>query len=192
MVGIATSVARHLQLYNQLFGDTAVKIGLIDKAQLAKARMHQERLQAKTKIGIPLGKVMVQLGYLTESADNVRQSLELSTIQYTEGAIDFLIVDIAAVNLTRQQDSQASVEGLVALNLISAYKALGGGWELRLGSEFIPEAMIEAMRDRTNWGNVLVDPNPDYGSGTDLGFKRPGDTDDTYLAPPGTEAGVPS
>ncbi len=64
--GIATSVARHLKLYNQQFSDTAVRIGLIDKEQLAKARMHQERLQAKTKIGIPLGRVMVQLEYITD------------------------------------------------------------------------------------------------------------------------------
>ena len=72
-----------------------------------------------------------QLAYLTESAENARQSLELSRIQYTEGETDFLRVDIAAANLTRQQDSQAAVEGLVAASLISAYKALGGGWELR-------------------------------------------------------------
>ncbi len=128
-------------------------------------------------------KAQERLGYLTESADNVAQSFELASTQYTEGLIDYLIVDIAAADLARQQDAQASVEGLVAANLISAYKALGGGWELRLGSEFIPETMIEEMRDRTDWGNVLVDPNPDYGSGADLGFKRPGDTDGTYLAP---------
>ena len=50
--------------------------------------------------------------------------------------------------------------------------------------------MIKEMRDRTDWGNVLVDPRPDYASTTDLGFKRPADTDDTYLAPhPGTDTG---
>jgi len=122
-----------------------------------------------------------QLAYLTESAESARQSLELSTIQYTEGEIDFLRVDIAAANLSRQQDSQAAVEGQVAANLIGAYKALGGGWELRLGREFIPEATAEEMRGRTNWGNIL--DAPDYTAKTDLGFQRPADTDDTYLAP---------
>jgi hypothetical protein len=131
-------------------------------------------------------KAQEQLAYLTESTENVRQSFKLSTIQYTEGETDFLRVDIAAANLTRQQDSQASVEGLVASNLIGAYKALGGGWELRLGREFIPEAMVEEMRGRTNWGNIL--DVPDYASTTDLGFERPADTDDTYLAPQ-TETG---
>ena len=123
-----------------------------------------------------------QLAYLTQSTENVQLSFELSTIQYLEGETDFLWVDIAAENLTRQQDSQAVVEGQVASNLIGAYKALGGGWELRLGREFIPEAMAEEMRDRTNWGNILDAPD-DYAAETDLGFERPASTNDTYIAP---------
>jgi NodT family efflux transporter outer membrane factor (OMF) lipoprotein len=133
-------------------------------------------------------KAQEQLAYLTESAESVRQSLYLSTIQYKEGETDFLRVDIAAGKLAQQQDSQATVEGLVASNLIGAYKALGGGWELRLGREFIPEAMIKEMRSRTNWGTILA--APDYSSTTDLGFERPKDTDETYLGPqtePGRE-----
>ena len=126
-------------------------------------------------------KAQEQLAYLTESTENVQQSFKLSTIQYTEGETNFLRVDIAAANLARQQDSQATVEGLVASNLIGAYKALGGGWELRLGHEFVPEAMVEEMRGRTNWGNLL--DASDYAATTDLGFERPADTDDTYLAP---------
>jgi len=122
-----------------------------------------------------------QLAFLTESAQSARQSLELSTIQYRDGETDFLRVDIAATNVARQQDSQATAEGRVASSLIVAYKALGGGWELRLGQEFVPEATAEQMRSRTNWGNILAPP--DYASATDLGFQRPADTDDTYLAP---------
>ncbi len=124
-------------------------------------------------------KAREQLAYLTESAESGRQSLDLSMIQYKEGETDFLRVDIAAANLARQQDSQATLEGLVASNLIDAYKALGGGWELRLGREFIPEVMIKEMRDRINWGNILED----YSSKTDLGFERPADTDDLDHAP---------
>ena len=127
-----------------------------------------------------------QLAYLSESTRNVQQSFELSTLQYTEGETDFLRVDIAAANLTRQQDSQAATQGLVASNLIAAYKALGGGWELRLGNEFIPEPMVRQMRGRTNWGNILE--GTDYDSATDLGFERPADTHSTYLVtkPPGS------
>ena len=121
-----------------------------------------------------------QLAFVTESAANSRRSLELSTIQYREGAVDFLRVDIAAATVTEQEDNQASIEGLVASNLISAYKALGGGWELRVGNEFVPQATVEEMRERTDWGNVL---DPDYSRRKDLGFQRPGDDDETHLDP---------
>ncbi len=117
---------------------------------------------------------------MTESAASSRRSLELSTIQYREGAVDFLRVDIAAANVTEQEDTQASIEGLVASNLIGAYKALGGGWELRVGNEFVPQATVEEMRKRTDWGNVL---DADYSRRKDLGFQRPGDDDETHLDP---------
>jgi len=123
-----------------------------------------------------------QLAYLTESAENARQSLEVSSIQYKEGEIDFIRVDFAAANLARQQDREAVVAGLVAANLIGAYKALGGGWELRVGDEFVPEDVVKEMRGRTDYGDILDAPD-DYAAETDLGFERPADTDETYLAP---------
>jgi hypothetical protein len=89
-------------------------------------------------------------------------------------------VDIAAESGAEQEDTQASIEGLVTANLISAYKALGGGWELRVGNEFVPQATVEQMRKRTDWGNVL---DPDYSTRRDLGFQRPGDDDQTHLDP---------
>ena len=45
--------------------------------------------------------------------------------------------------------------GSVSLNLIAMYKALGGGWETRLGEDFIPEETREEMRQRTNWGDMM-------------------------------------
>ena len=125
-------------------------------------------------------KAKEQLAFVTESAANSRRSLDLSTIQYKEGAVDFLRVDIAAGSVAEKEDTQASIEGLVAANLIGAYKALGGGWGLRVGNEFVPQATVEQMRKRTDWGNVL---DPDYSTRRDLGFQRPGDTDETYIDP---------
>jgi PAS domain S-box-containing protein len=63
---IVTSVARGLKLYNQQFGDTAIRIGLIDSQQLHKALAHQEQLQEKTSVDVPLGRVLVQLDFITE------------------------------------------------------------------------------------------------------------------------------
>jgi NodT family efflux transporter outer membrane factor (OMF) lipoprotein len=120
------------------------------------------------------------VAYLTESSENSRRSLELSMFQYLEGQTSFLRVDIAAAGLNRQQDKQAVAEGLVATTLIKAYKALGGGWDLRRGREFVPQETVEEMTERTNWGDIL---NPNYVNGTDLGFPRPDENNEGQPAP---------
>ena len=125
-------------------------------------------------------KARENLVYLTESSESSRQSLELAKIQYLEGQTDFLRVDIAAEALSQQQDKQATAEGQVATTLISAYKALGGGWDLRRGREFVPQETVDEMTERTNWGDILA---PDYTNGTDLGFPRPDGNNQTQLAP---------
>ena len=120
------------------------------------------------------------LAYLTESSENSRRSLDLSSVQYLEGKTDFLRVDLAAETLSQQLDKQATAEGLVATTLISAYKALGGGWDLRRGREFVPQGTVEEMTKRTDWGDILA---PDYTNGTDLGFPRPDGNNETQRAP---------
>ncbi|MCP4371439.1 MAG: DUF342 domain-containing protein [Deltaproteobacteria bacterium] len=59
-------MARRLKLYNQQFGDTATRIGLISQAQLNEARGCQKQLQGKPKIDVSLGRVLVQLGHITK------------------------------------------------------------------------------------------------------------------------------
>ena len=96
-------------------------------------------------------------------------------------------VVIAAANLARQQDSYASIERLVASNLIGAYKPLGGGRELRLIRDFIPKATGEKMQHRTNLGNIPESPDDSFT--TDAGFEWPADTDETYLSHTETRTG---
>lgn len=44
----------------------------------------------------------------------------------------------AQQNLVQQQDNLVATTGDVDLNLISLYKALGGGWEVRTGKDLVP------------------------------------------------------
>ena len=81
--------------------------------------------------------------------------MELSLIQYSEGLISYQHVIDAQRNLAQQEDAFASATCSMGINLISLYKALGGGWELRLGKDFIPEETKEEMRKPTNWGDPL-------------------------------------
>ena len=96
-----------------------------------------------------------QKTFLAESVEQYKLSVELSLIQYSEGLTDFQRVIDAQRNLAQQEDAFASATGAVSTNLIALYKALGGGWELRLGKDFISEQTKEEMRQRTDWGNLL-------------------------------------
>jgi hypothetical protein len=42
--------------------------------------------------------------------------------------------------------------------MIAIYKALGGGWELRQGHQFVDDGTQKQMKDRTDWGDMLSEP----------------------------------
>ena len=45
--------------------------------------------------------------------------------------------------------------GDIALYLVALYKALGGGWQMRLGNDFVPEEIQQKMVERTDWGKIM-------------------------------------
>ena len=92
---------------------------------------------------------------LAESVENYKLSVDISLIQYREGEASYQRVVDTQRFLTQEEDNLASTTGSIAINLIAMYKALGGGWELRLGKNFIPEKTRQEMRQRTDWGNLL-------------------------------------
>jgi len=69
---------------------------------------------------------------LAGSTAATARAVELANIQYEQGLIDFQRVLDSQRALVLQQDTLAESRGNVALNLIALYKALGGGWEMRL------------------------------------------------------------
>jgi NodT family efflux transporter outer membrane factor (OMF) lipoprotein len=64
----------------------------------------------------------------------VQRSAELALVQFQEGQRDINRVYVLERDLTTQQDRLAQAQGNVALGLIEVYRALGGGWQIRLGS----------------------------------------------------------
>jgi len=90
-----------------------------------------------------------------EGSHAAKRSTEISNIQYREGAVDFQRVIDSERALVTQQDLWTLARGDISLNLIAMYKALGGGWELREGHDFISEENRNAMEERTNWGDLL-------------------------------------
>ena len=96
----------------------------------------------------------VRVASLTEAATAAERSADLALIQYREGATDYTTVLTAQQALLAQQDSLAQEQGNVPQGLIAVYRALGGGWEIREGKEFLPAEVIEAMGNRTDWGGL--------------------------------------
>ena len=93
------------------------------------------------------------------SAAAAKRSVEISSIQYREGSVDFQRVIDSQRTLVVQQDRWATARGDIALNLIAMYKALGGGWEIREGKSFISDEIRDEMEKRTNWGDLLTPGN---------------------------------
>jgi len=100
-----------------------------------------------------------QAKFLEESADAALNSLNLAVIQYREGITDFTTVLTAQQSLLSTQDSLASALGNISGSLVGVYRALGGGWEIREGQDFVPAATREVMEKRTNWGRMLTPEN---------------------------------
>ena len=102
-----------------------------------------------------------QAKFLTESAEAALRSLDLAVLQYREGITDFTTVLTAQQALLSAEDSLASAMGNISLNLVGVYRALGGGWEIREGQDFVPVETREHMEKRTNWGNLLTPASRD-------------------------------
>jgi NodT family efflux transporter outer membrane factor (OMF) lipoprotein len=94
--------------------------------------------------------------FLSDSVTAAKRSLELAVLQYREGITDFTTVLTAQQALLSEQDSLATTLGDISRNLVGVYRALGGGWQLREGQDFVPESIKETMAKRTNWGQLLT------------------------------------
>lgn len=96
-----------------------------------------------------------EAGFLSNSVVAAARSVELSLIQYREGLVDYQRVLDTQRFLAQEQDLLTATTGSVVLNLVAMYKALGGGWEIRVGKDFVPEETKAEMRERTGWGKLL-------------------------------------
>jgi len=97
-----------------------------------------------------------QAEFLQQSVGAAEGALRIALLQYREGILDFTTVLTAEQNLYQAQNNLALATGSIALGLITTYRALGGGWQIREGSDFIPTETQREMAERTNWGTLLT------------------------------------
>ena len=99
-----------------------------------------------------------QIVALTDSVAAAQRAVQVAETQYRGGIADYTRVLTTQNFLQTEQDRQVSTRGAAALNLISLYRAMGGGWELRGDRVQIDEKIRQQMRKRTNWGKMLDTP----------------------------------
>jgi outer membrane protein TolC len=84
-----------------------------------------------------------------------QRAADLALDQYRNGAVRYEIVLDTQRLLSRDQNQLTQARGHVAHNLISAYRAMGAGWQLRNDQPFVGEDVKSQMRARTDWGELL-------------------------------------
>jgi NodT family efflux transporter outer membrane factor (OMF) lipoprotein len=118
---------------------------------LAAAKEVQDGLQGFLRIN-------EQVGYLDSAVTASARAAELALAQYQQGAADYTRVLNTQTALLIQQDSLVDSRGRSISSLIATYKALGGGWQLREGNNYVSPDLINTMELRTDWGGLLNTP----------------------------------
>src|SRR4029453_11174702 len=89
-----------------------------------------------------------QIVLLADAVTAAQRSLDLANIQYREGLTDFQRVLDSQRVLFSQQDLLVTTRGGLSQNLISLYKAMGGGWEQGRSRPVLDDATREMMNKR--------------------------------------------
>jgi NodT family efflux transporter outer membrane factor (OMF) lipoprotein len=92
---------------------------------------------------------------LNQAAGAARRSTDLAMIQYKGGQTDYTTVLTAEQSELSVEDDVATTQGNVVLGLISVYRALGGGWQIRNGHDVVSDEVKAEMARRTDWGRML-------------------------------------
>lgn len=128
---------------------------ILNNVRYQKARLqeliatYQNRvLTAGREVQIPLRGFLrsrEQAEDLARSVDAARAALDIGRQQYRVGTIPFNTVFNLETTQVQQQDQLVVAQGNIALNLINVYRALGGGWEIRLQDGSCPAPQASAM-----------------------------------------------
>ncbi len=100
-------------------------------------------------------KAQEQTDILERSVEASQKAVTLSVLQYSEGVATYTRVLTTQQNLVQRQDRLTQAQSGIAQGLIATYRALGGGWQSRDINDVVPDTVLEEMRARTDWGNII-------------------------------------
>src|SRR5262249_30822213 len=121
---------------------------ILNNIHLQEARTHELAAAYQSRVLSAGREVQVSLRTFLKSREQAEalarsvaaagEARRIGVAQYRAGTIDFNHVFNLETTQVQQQDQLAAAQGEIALGLIGVYRALGGGWELRLQRELPP------------------------------------------------------
>jgi NodT family efflux transporter outer membrane factor (OMF) lipoprotein len=150
------NVFDHGLLKNQVLVQDARFQQLYEQYQEAVLRAAREVDDA----AVAFAKSREQITLLEQAVQAARRSLDIATIQYREGLVDFQRVLDSQRTLFSQQERLVTNRGNVSLSLIALYKAMGGGWETSRSRPVLDDQTRATMSERSEWKGLLDAPLP--------------------------------
>tara|TARA_R110002110_G_scaffold406421_1_gene626482 strand:+ start:320068 stop:321615 length:1548 start_codon:yes stop_codon:yes gene_type:complete len=83
------------------------------------------------------------------------RAFNISANQYNNGLVTYQRLLSTVEKMTVREDAYAQTRGNIANQVVTLYKALGGGWEPFQDAAIVNSATVEQMKARTDWGNQL-------------------------------------
>lgn len=96
-----------------------------------------------------------QIVSLADSVDASTRAVGLAEQQYRGGIADYTRVLNTQQSLVVEQLRLVAIKGSVIQNLITLYRALGGGWQIRECEAMVPDEIKCQMQERTDWGRQI-------------------------------------
>ncbi|MEO8206820.1 MAG: efflux transporter outer membrane subunit, partial [Chthoniobacterales bacterium] len=97
--------------------------------------------------------------FLETAVTAAKTSTRLALDRYKAGQADYTTVLSAEQQQLNVQNSLVGSQGDVMLGLVSTYRALGGGWQIRDGRDVISSGVKTEMEKRTRWGMIMKPAN---------------------------------
>ena len=112
----------------------------------------QKEVQDAITQYVQLKKIIIILERTNRSA---KSSTRLALVRYKNGETSYTSVLDALKEQLQVQSNLTQSKGDIDLALTGLFRALGGGWQLRVGHDVISLDIKQQMAKRTNWGSLL-------------------------------------
>jgi outer membrane protein TolC len=154
--GLVWNIFDYGRLKNQVLVQDARFQQLYEQYQDAVLRAAREMDDA----AVAFANSRIQIPLLEQATQAAKRSLDIATIQYREGLVDFQRVLDSQRTLFSQQERLVNAQGAVTQSLIAVYKAVGGGWQAMRNQPVVSDETRAAMEARVDWNNLPEAPLP--------------------------------